>query len=533
MQAVNPQVSIDFSAPFKLKKNPWWGLRIDLESAEQLAEIPGLSVNTFESRAEGLIDAVAAACRILNRPLPPTRQPHENVIDNLPPLHPYQLQGVGLLHAITKEVGSAILADDMGLGKTRQAIAFTKSRDGRVLVVCPAFVRESWRAELQRLGEDSVSVLGPILRKSDEAEWENARHSRWVVTSYDHRMMEKAWGAAFAASSPAFFIMDEAHRLRGRDAKRTKLAKEIAALSNIRLMLTGTPMWSRPRDFYALLAILFGTRFGNQYNFDRRYCNGGVNEHGGWDNKGATNAEELKCRLAYYMVRRERHEVAAQLPSLTRQVIWCDPSKEAEIAFHRALLTKDPGSTHAALLATHKAKVEAALHLAHEAKRFLLLTYRKSLAHQMAEELNADGTPCLCITGEMSTPDRQAAVRQAQASKCGIVATIDSIYEGVDGIQHVADVGIMHALDYVPLKMAQAEARLHRLGQVSPVSWFYLACKDSMDSLVVNTIVNKMDQNRAIMGQHVNRELRDSLADSAGMSDTGAAEALRALYESL
>lgn len=524
-------------APYRLKTGAYWALNIRLDrDVEIIEDVPGLLINRRESRAEGLVDAVAAAAYRLGRPAPP---PPVAVHLGRPEglvnfgLHPYQEEGVGLLNAITKETGSAILADDMGLGKSRQAIAFTASLPGRVFVICPAFVRESWRAELRRLSESSVAILGPARTEADAAEWGAAATAKWVVTSYHHGMMEKAYETAFASQPPTHLILDEAHRLRGRGAKRTAIAKEVGALSTYRLMLTGTPMWSRPRDFYSLLAVLFGKRFGTQYQFDAAYCGGGVNEHGGWQNKGATKTEELKRRLAYYMIRRERADVAHELPALQRQVIWCDADKEASVAFHRAILAKSPEATHAALLATHQAKTEAAMHYASEAKRFLLLTYRKSLAHQMANMLNDEGTPCVCITGDLPTPKRQALVTQAKEQRIGIVATIDSIYEGVDGIQYVAEVGIMHALDYVPLKMAQAEARLHRLGQQAPVIWYYLACRDSMDSLVVKTIVDKMDANRAIMGQHVGRELRDSLSDSAGMEGEGEAKALKALYDSL
>jgi SWI/SNF-related matrix-associated actin-dependent regulator of chromatin subfamily A-like protein 1 len=517
--------------PYPLK-GPWWALNIDLSAdGETVSTVPGLSVNAHESRCEGLIDAIAAACHRLGRPLPP--RPVPTPVSTPVKLHAYQTHGIGLIETITRATRSAILADDMGLGKTRQAIAWSGTKPGRVFVICPAFVRESWRAELGRLGEDSVAILGPQALKADKAEWEKAPTARWVVTSYHHGMMEKAYETAFGKNAPTVFIMDEAHRLRGRDAKRSAVAKRIGALATYRLMLTGTPMWSRPRDFYALLSILFGQRFGTKWAFDVAYCGGKLNDYGGLDNKGATNAEELKHRLSFYMVRRERRDVAHELPSLTRQVIWCDGNKEAEIAFHRALINKDPGATHEALLATHKAKVEAALDIAEQAKRFLLLTYRKSLAHQMAQELNDSGTPCVCITGEMATPERQSAVRQAAAAGHGIVATIDSIYEGVDGIQHVADIGIFHALDYVPLKMAQAEARLHRLGQDRPVTWYYLACKDSMDTLVVKTVVDKLDMARNVLGGETSRGMRDVISDSADMSDAGQAAALSALYDSL
>jgi SNF2 family DNA or RNA helicase len=122
-------------------------------------------------------------------------------------------------------------------------------------------------------------------------------------------------------------------------------------------------------------------------------------------------------------------------------------------------------------------------------------------------------------------------VRDAVSRKVGVVATIDSVGTGIDGLQTSISVGIMHALDYVPIKMAQAEGRLDRIGQNLPVTWYYLAMKDSMDSLAIKSIVNKLDATRAIMGQNEAKGLRDSLSDSSSIANSEAS--LRSLYESL
>jgi hypothetical protein len=64
----------------------------------------------------------------------------------------------------------------------------------------------------------------------------------------------------------------------------------------------------------------------------------------------------------------------------------------------------------------------------------------------------------------------------------------------------VASVGIFHALDWVPIKLAQAEARLHRIGQKDTVQWIYLVMENSADQIVEGTVIEKLDHWRQVMG---------------------------------
>ncbi len=507
-----------------------FGIVVDVEDEEivkRLEAIPGLVLNAPESRYEGRIDAVAAACFRLGLKMPSVPVKPVKCVFTYP-MKEYQKEGVLKVKTMASIHGGAILADDMGLGKTRQGIAWAVSNGGRVFVVGPAYVRDTWGDELTKLGITDWCVLEPAATKKQKKAWDDSHSKAWVITSY--ALADRAFDAAFADTPPRTLLIDEMHNLRGRDAKRFDAIRNVAAQVDHKLGLTGTPQWSRVRDWWAILSILLGTTFGTRYVFDVAYCNGRKNEHGGWDNSGATNTEELKARLSYYMVRRTKAEVAKELPKLTRQVIWSEATDEATVAFHQAIGTRSPGSTQAALNATLAGKMDAAIDLAVQAKQFLLFTYLKSHAHQMAKALAEEyDTPCVCLTGEIDPAKRQAMVRDAVARKIGVVATIDSAGTGIDGLQKSISVGIMHALDYVPIKMAQAEGRLDRIGQPLPVMWYYLAMKDSMDSLAVKTIVGKLDQTRAVMGQNEAKGLRDALSDSA--SDTESS--LRSLYDSL
>lgn len=482
----------------------------DEKTYEELAKIPGLRIG--EGRVVGRIDACAAAARLLGVKAPPQLQPVDLPLPD--GLRDYQVEGVKRLNAIVKEMGGALLADDMGLGKTRQATALAAGltkKSGRVLVVCPAYVRETWLDELSKWGERSVTVIRPGNTKRHVRAWEEAKTAKWVVCSYE--MAGKVYEECFY-DAPRALIMDEGHLVKGRDAKRAKKLEEIGKFATYRLLMTGTPMWSRPRDFYQLLRILFGSAFGTKFNFDVRYCGGRINDWGGLDNRGVSNAEELQHRLSYYMVRREKRDVLKELPPLTRQVIWCDPTAEATREFQAAMRGFGAGAVSDALNATLRGKVEPVLDYAQQARRFLLFTYMKEHAHQIAELLRTKrDTPCVLITGDLPVEKRASLIAQARSSGQGVVATIDSAGAGLN-MQGVASVGIMHAIDWVPLKLAQAEARLHRMGQTEPVQWVYFAMRESMDSVVVRNVVEKLGQWAAIMGQQSNRDLMDTLGDT-------------------
>ena len=67
----------------------------------------------------------------------------------------YQNEGVAFLRARQK----AILADDAGLGKSRQVIVAANDEGlDRILVVCPAIGRVSWRTELLKWDDTQRAI---------------------------------------------------------------------------------------------------------------------------------------------------------------------------------------------------------------------------------------------------------------------------------------------------------------------------------------------------------------------------------------
>lgn len=489
--------------------------------AAKLDNIPGLIVK--ERSMEGPRDAVSVALMRLGKdstlaPMSWKSQPVQNMAKSM---YPYQASGVAWLVQRIKEGGAALLADDMGLGKSYQAICVAQQLGcEKVLIVCPKSVTLTWRKQLQKWVN-----ADPYLAKSGKhAADPKVLTQKYVVVSYD------LCGQLHMDYMPDIMLLDEAHMFRGRASKRFKRVNEMAALAQYRLGMTGTPMWDRPRDFFALLHVLFRNRLGNSWAFDFAYCGAVPGTHGGLVTKGATRSDELKHRLQFMMLRREKGEVAQELPELRRDIIWLEGNKDSKNALRRVML-KTKGYTVAdALMACGDYKVEAACERAADARQFLVLTWTRRHAHEIHERLRKEyDTESVLITGEMSVKQREAAVEVARVNRIGVVATIDSTGQGVDGLQHVADVGIFHTLDWTPLKLLQAEARLHRIGQKAGVQWQYLAVKNSMDEFVVETVITKLDQWRGIMGQHSNRNVRDSFAASKEVD----ASVTKALYEAM
>ena len=504
------------------------------QEAVKLEDLPGLKVSG--DSAWGTFDAINAALIRLGKEALRIREayPHVKPIEvrdsEKKRLRNYQLYGVRWLSRRLRATGSALLADDMGLGKTLQAITLMNlafEAKERVLIVCPKPAMLTWRDELAKWCSVSAVIAGPGV--SDKF-WDSASKATVVVCSYDHRMLDRTIERAFGERWPYMIVLDEAHRARGRKSQRSKKLKEVLPLATYRLALTATPQFDRPRDLWSLLSMLWPKGWSSQWNFDRAYCAGKQGEHG-FENKGVSRGSELKARLSNLMLRRTKAEVAQELPALTRQVRWIDCTPDAAKAFNAAGMGFSKASLHDALVATLKGKMEEAVDLAVEAKRFFLLTWMKSHAHQFARILNMEkDTPCVLITGDLSLKQREAAIEEARAQGKGIVATIDSASESLN-LQGIASVGIMHYLSFEPSKVAQAEARLHRLGTADPVLWYYLAMKDSADQIVMSTIVDKLDQWTQTMDTS-RRGLRHSLGDAVDgeSAKKNEAEVLQALY---
>jgi superfamily II DNA or RNA helicase len=228
-----------------------------------------------------------------------------NVIST--PLYGYQEEGV--LHLTFGR--RTMLADDMGLGKTVQAIAATallkQLRDiQHVLIVCPASLKHQWAREIRRFSSLSVQVIegNPIQRRDLYRDLQFFNIINYELVRFDE---EEIIRREFD-----LVILDEAQRIKNW---RTKTADKVKRLrSPYAFVLTGTPLENRLDELYSIFQFIDPTILGPLWRFNNRYYETERRPSGSYKVLGYKNLDELRRRIAPYVLRRVRDEVLLDLP---------------------------------------------------------------------------------------------------------------------------------------------------------------------------------------------------------------------------
>ncbi len=490
--------------------------------------IPGVKVSPDKMVVAGHPDALDVLGVNIYKEWPHLKEEKYTVNFNTDALRKYQQVGTQwLVNTLTRESG-AILADDMGLGKTRTAI-YTASmlpRCNHILVVCPAGVVYQWADEASVFKLPS-HILGPPSKGKRFAEaWSKASSGMQSIYITSYNLAEKALKAF--PHPPQCVIFDEPHMVfRGRTNKWAWAVKEQTEEVPYKLACTGTPMFNQPRDMWFILFILFGMRFGKAKDFDKRYCDGKQGTYG-WENKGASNLGELKRRLSHYMLRRTTEDVALELPPLTTSFRWVEASVKAQAAMMKA--TGGANATDEALHACLDEKIALTVETACELQEpVVVFTYHRHHADEIASKMEEEGKSCVSIHGGLSVTERHNLIQQCTQSGTSVAATIDSCGTGVN-MQGVASKGIFHTIERSPKKTHQAMKRLHRSGQNMPVHWVFIAMKDAMDEIVVDSVVKRLDYWQELMGKDA---MEENVGSAIRTNEELETEALKAIYESM
>lgn len=205
----------------------------------------------------------------------------------------------------------------MGVGKTLQAIAtqFLYRKDWPLLILSPSSLKYTWR--------DEILKWIPCIRLSDIQLFESGKdpfsdQAKIFIMSYDlaTKRADDLKTKKFCAS-----IADEAHYLKSYDTKRSQALSPILADCKRVILVTGTPILSRPSELFNILKILRPDIFVSFFEFSNRYCAPKQSKYG-VDYKGSSCQQELHYIMSkYMMIRRLKNDVLTQLPDKRRQKI--------------------------------------------------------------------------------------------------------------------------------------------------------------------------------------------------------------------
>jgi SNF2 family DNA or RNA helicase len=203
----------------------------------------------------------------------------------------YQFKPV--LHFLDSPCNGILIADEVGLGKTIEAgLIWTELRARmdakRLLVVCPAMLREKWKMELaDRFGVQADLVDAGELRKRLQAVRERPQDSFALVASIQGLRPPKGWNDKKAPSQSTaaklgrflddadledplldMVVIDEAHYLRNRETQNNRLGTLLRPVTQNLVMLSATPIQMRSTDLFNLLHLLDEDAFPYEYSFE-------------------------------------------------------------------------------------------------------------------------------------------------------------------------------------------------------------------------------------------------------------------------
>lgn len=460
--------------------------------------VAGMTWEPVSKTWVGAIDAVellvagltSRGLRLDTSELSFAREPRELMPIAESGLRPYQVEGVRFL----LETKRALLADDMGLGKTCTALTAARALASRTLIVTPSYVRGVWfnestGGELRKWWPGTPALLPKGVSKllaihEDE---------KVVVIHYD---ILYAWASAICDWAPRVVIFDEVHALMSEGSRRSVAAKEVSQDAEMVWGLSGTPLTNRPRDLWNVVDTLSPGRFGKFFAFGLRYCDAHKEAvtptKTVWKFDGASNLPELNARLKTLMLRRLKSDVGLQLPPKTRQIVNVEVPAKAQ-------LMPDAGAKamRLSLDRAADAKIADACSLIGDhvaaGHKVVVFTYRRSVAEHVVEYIRESGFSSGLVHGGVSTLRRDKAVEDAKAAREGhaLCCTIDSSSTGID--LSFADVAVFVELTYEPQELLQAEARLHRFGQASPVLIQYVIASGTTDELIAAKVISKLE----------------------------------------
>ena len=408
-----------------------------------------------------------------------------------------------------------ILADDMGLGKTTSTIiASLETGAKKILIVCPATLKVNWLREIQNYTDRSVFIA--------EGKLYSTEHD-FVIVNYDilknfHDVKDKE--SLIVQSNFDLIILDEAHYVQNAQAQRTKLVNNICKKVDKLWLLTGTPMTSRPMNYFNLLQLIESPVAQNWMAFAIRYCQGYQFKAGNrkvWNVTGASNLEELRDRTSRQVLRRLKTEVLDLPDKIITPVYlrlrsklyeglmgdyydWYDNKKEESgsltVQFSKLMKVRQ-------VIAEEKINetIELAENIINQDKKVIIFTNFTDSLNKIHEHF---GKQSVYLDGSCSKTQRQYAVDQFQENDKIKVFVGNLKAAGVGITLTAAEAVIINDLSFVPGDLSQAEDRAYRYGQKNSVSVYYPIFENTIEGIIYDMVNNKKKNIETVMGDNLN-----------------------------
>ncbi|MBJ8348043.1 DEAD/DEAH box helicase [Antrihabitans sp. YC2-6] len=428
-------------------------------------------------------------------------------------LRPYQVDGFRWLTFLWTHNLGGILADDMGLGKTVQSLALIchareqKPADAPFLIVAPTSVVPNWAAECARFAPhlDIVAIDESLAKLPNRDRVLGGADV--VVTSYARFRIDYEKYAELPWSA---LILDEAQFVKNNQSKAYVAVRALPV--PFKLAITGTPMENNLGELWSLLSITAPGLFPSLKKFGEYYRKP-IEKQGDRE-----LLAQLRRRIRPLVLRRNKEQVAADLPAKQEQVLELDlhPRHQKLYQTHlqrerqkilgliddmdrnrftifRSLTLLRQLSLDASLVddtvspgSMPSAKVDALADQLHDVvdggHRALVFSQFTGFLATVRKRLEAEGVRYCYLDG--STRDRAAVVEEFKSGSAPVF--LISLKAGGFGL-NLTEADYVFLMDpwWNPATEAQAVDRTHRIGQTRNVMVYRLISRNTIEEKVM------------------------------------------------
>lgn len=472
-------------------------------------------------------------------------------------LRPHQVSDVKFIRGRR----GTLQASEMRTGKTCSSVYSHEAASGVLLVVGPVASRAAWHewairrfggwcddeecTLCERLGGDRVRrTFLPLRTVAFEPDLLLPRPDV-VFMSF---AVARGWSELYARIPLGTLVVDECHLagIQNRNSETVYAIRKFASMAHRVLLLSGTPLWNKPKGLWPLLDLIAPGGFGNKFfEFGRRYCDPKETAYGvTYD--GASREDELRARLRELMVRHLWSDLKGNLPAFTRtiELIELPPeaAKEVQASASRLRLESMGPQTMAGELSRIRqlfaqVKLREGFALVQEAtsqgRSVIVWTWHRKIAEKLVEKAVKEGIKAFGpITGQMDPDLRERQIEDARefsrkGGVCIFVATMASASVGLN-LSFIAH-QIFLELDWTPAVIQQAEMRPYDGTQ--PVTTTFLVADCAVDRDLANALVDKLRNNAKLGLQSGIGDARDLLHASFRREDVASTLASRLLAE--
>jgi len=247
-------------------------------------------------------------------------------------LRDYQSKGFSWLCFLQQHQLHGLLADDMGLGKTIQTLALLLHQkehnlaQSPSLLVAPTSLLGNWQAEAERFTPDLKVLI--LAGDNREALYESWSEYDLVVTSYGIMTRDMS---ILTKKSVHYLILDEAQAIKNRKTQTAQSAKTIP--SQHRLCLSGTPVENHLGELWSMFDFLMPGFLGSEKLFQQVY------QFPIEKDQNQERLQELQQRMAPFILRRTKSEVAKELPDKNEIVKMIDLDAQQAHVYESIRLT--------------------------------------------------------------------------------------------------------------------------------------------------------------------------------------------------